>query len=87
MPIILRIDGNRIVVNPGDHLPIHVYVQNKDKSLEVKIDISGDQAVPMRPAKDKRIKTTSAFTKLALKLCQNNLQFLQNAVRIYYEAE
>lgn len=87
MPIILRIDGTRIVVNLGDHLPTHVHVQNKDKSLEVKIDISGDTAEAMRPAKDERIKTTPAFTKLASKLCQDNLQFLQNAVRIYYEAE
>ncbi|MEM8503855.1 MAG: DUF4160 domain-containing protein [Cyanobacteria bacterium P01_D01_bin.1] len=32
----------RVLVNPGDHNPIHVHVVSGE--LEVKIDISGDEA-------------------------------------------
>ena len=88
MPTILKLeDGVKVLVNPGDHTPVHVHVRNKDRSLEVKIDISGDVAKMMRPAKDERVKTTPKFTRFALERCQSNLKLLQNAARIYYEAD
>ena len=42
MPILLRDKGLRVLVNPGDHDPLHVHVINGE--LEVKIDISGEAA-------------------------------------------
>jgi pantothenate kinase len=86
LPILIRFSGKiRIIVYPGDHLPTHVHV--KDNQYEVKIDISGDIAQVIRSSKDERFKTTPKFTEKALQLCQANLEFLQEEVKIYYEAE
>ncbi len=88
MPKILRLNGGMsVIAYPGDHSPPHVHVKSKDGSLEVKVDISGDMAELMKPAKDERIKTNNAFTKRALAGCQENLDYLRQAVRIYYEAD
>lgn len=88
MPKILRLSGGAsVVVYPGDHPPIHVHVKSKDGLLEVKVDISGDVVREMRRARNERIKTTNAFTRLALKGCQENLGYLQQRVRQYYEAD
>ena len=88
MPKILRLSGGAsVVVYPGDHPPAHVHVKSKDGSLEVKVDISGDVVREMRKAKNERIKTTSAFTRLALKGCQENLDYLKQIVRQYYDAD
>ena len=75
----------RIIVYPGDHPPNHVHV--KDNRYEVKINISGDTAQVMRPSKKERFRTTPKFTEKALQLCQANLEFLKEEVKIYYEAE
>ena len=75
----------RIIVYPGDHPPTHVHV--KDDQYEVKVDISGDTAQVMHPSKKERFKTTSQFTAKVLQLCQANLDFLKEEVKIYYEAE
>ena len=86
MPILIRFAGKiRIIVYPGDRLPTHVHV--KDTQCEVKIDISDDVVKAMRPAKNERFTTTPKFTEKALQLCQTNLEFLKEEVRIYYEAE
>lgn len=86
MPILIRFAGKvRIIVYPGDHPPTHVHV--KDDQYEVKVDISGDTAQLMRPSKKARFKTTPKFTEKALQLCQANLDFLKEEVKIYYEAE
>jgi len=88
MPKILRLSGGvSVTVYPGDHPPTHVHVKSKDGLLEVKVDISGDTVKAMRPAKNERIKTTSAFTKQALQGCQDNLSYLKQTVRKYYEAD
>lgn len=86
MPVLIRASGKiRVFVYPGDHQPTHVHV--KDTQYEVKVDISGEEAKAMRPSKKERFKTTSQFTQKALQLCQDNLDFLQEEVRIYYAAE
>jgi len=86
MPILIRFAGKlRIIVYPGDHSPTHVHV--KDNQYEVKVDISGDTVQVMRPSKKERFKTTPKFTAKALQLCQANLDFLKEEVKIYYEAE
>lgn len=87
MPILFQIGDIRILVYPGDHLPLHVHVVTKDRSLEVKIDISGPVPVEMRPAKDERMKTTAKHTKRALKLCRDNLEVLKEGVEKYYAAQ
>lgn len=87
MPKILRLSGGiSVIVYPGHHTPAHVHVKSKDGSLEVKVDISGNTVKALRLAKNERIKTTSAFTKQALKGCQENLDYLKQIVRKYYEA-
>lgn len=88
MPKILRLGGGiSVTVYPGDHPPEHVHVKSKDGLLEIKVDISGDIVKAMRPAKHERIKTTKAFTKEALKGCQDNLAYLKQTVRKYYETD
>ena len=86
MPILIRFAGKvRIIVYPGDHSPTHVHV--KDTQYEVKVDISGDIVKAIPPSKKERFKTTPKFTEKALKLCQANLDFLKEEVKIYYAAE
>lgn len=87
MPILLKTGNVRVLVYPGDHLPIHVHVVTKDRSLEVKIDISGSEPMEMRPAKDERMKTTAKHTKRALKLCSDNLEMLREGAGKYYAAQ
>ncbi|PZO58696.1 MAG: hypothetical protein DCF15_04480 [Phormidesmis priestleyi] len=87
MPILLQTDDIRILVYPGDHPPIHVHVVTKNRSLEVKIDISCSEPMEMRPAKDERMKTTAKHTKRALKLCSDNLEILREGAEKYYAAQ
>ncbi|MEL6940124.1 MAG: DUF4160 domain-containing protein [Cyanobacteria bacterium J06598_1] len=82
-----RVGDLRIEAWPGDHNPLHVHVSTKNNELEAKIDISGDEVKVLRPAKNERIRTNSKHTKRALKLCQENLEYLQEAVRKYYDAQ
>ena len=77
----------RIRAWPGDHDPIHVHVSTKNGEYEVKIDISKDEVEALTPAKDERIRTTPKHTKRALRVCQENLEYLREAVRKYYEAQ
>ena len=87
MPVLLKTGDIRILVYPGDHPPMHIHVVTKDRSLEVKIDISGDEPMAMRPAKDERMKTTAKHTKRALKLCSDNLETLREGAEKYYAAQ
>ena len=86
MPVLIRLPGKiRVIVYPGDHPPTHVHI--KDTQYEVKVDISGDVVSVIEPSKKERFKTTPKFTQKALQICQANLQFLQEEVRVYYDAE
>ena len=87
MPTLLQAGDIRILVYPGDHPPIHVHVVTKDRSLEVKIDISGAEPVEIRPAQDERMKTTAKHTKRALELCSDNLEMLREGAEKYYAAQ
>ena len=87
MPVLLQTGDIRILVYPGDHPPIHVHVVTKDRSLEVKIEISGSEPTEMRPAKDERMKTTAKHTKQALELCRDNLEVLREGAEKYYAAQ
>ena len=87
MPTLLKTGNLRILVYPGDHTPIHVHVVTKDRSLEVKVDISGPEPVEMRPAKDERMKTTAKHTKRALQICSDNLEMLREGAQKYYAAQ
>ena len=87
MPTLLQTGNLRILVYPGDHPPMHVHVVTKDRSLEVKIDISGPEPIEMQPAKDERMKTTAKHTKRALQLCSDNLEMLKKGAEKYYAAQ
>lgn len=85
MPTLLSAEDLRILVYPRDHPPIHVHVITKDRSLEVKVDISDAAPIAMRPAKNERMKTTPRHTKRALQLCADNLAMLKRrAADVYY---
>ena len=60
MPILLRDKGLRVLVNPGDHEPLHVHVINGE--LEVKIDISGEVAQELENGHKHRNTTTAKHT-------------------------
>ncbi|NJM99385.1 MAG: DUF4160 domain-containing protein [Phormidesmis sp. RL_2_1] len=87
MPTLLQTGDIRILVYPGDHPPTHVHVVTKDRSLEVKVDISGSEPIEMQPAKDERMKTTAKHTRQALKLCSDNLEMLRVGAEKYYAAQ
>jgi len=82
MPILLRDRNLRILVNPGDHDPLHVHVISGD--LEVKIDISEDNVCVLEKGHKHRNTTTPKHTKMALALCQANLSYLQKEAKKYY---
>ena len=87
MPVLLQTGDIRILVYPGDHPPIHVHVVTKDRSLEVKIDLSGSELMEMRPAKDERMQTTAKHTNRVLELCRDNLEILREGAEKYYAAQ
>lgn len=82
MPILLRDKNLRVLVNPGDHNPLHVHVINSD--LEVKVDISGDEVCVLEKGHKHRNTTTAKHTKMALALCQANLQYPKREAEKYY---
>ena len=63
------------MVNPGDHNPLHVHVISAE--LEVKIDISGDQARVLEKGQKHQNTTNPRHIKMAIALCQTHLQYLQ----------
>jgi hypothetical protein len=82
MPILLKDKNLRVLVNPGDHDPLHVHVISGE--LEVKIDISGDEVCVLEKGHRHRNSTNAKHTKMALALCQENLQYLKVEARKYY---
>lgn len=82
MPILLRDKNLRVLVNPGDHDPLHVHVISSE--FEVKIDISGDQACVLEKGQKHQNTTNAKHTRAALALCQANLQYLKAEARKYY---
>ena len=82
MPILLRHKSLRVLVNPGDHNPLHVHVI--DGELEVKIDISGEAAQMLEKGRKRQITTTAKHTREAIALCQANLPYLKLEAAKYY---
>ena len=82
MPILLRHRSLRVLVNPGDHNPLHVHVI--DNKLEVKIDISGEQAKVLEKGRKHQNTTTARHTREAIALCQANLSYLKVEAAKYY---
>lgn len=82
MPILLRHRSLRVLVNPGDHEPLHVHVI--DGELEVKIDISGKEARILEKGRKHRNTTTAQHTREAIALCQANLSYLKVEAAKYY---
>lgn len=82
MPILLRDKNLKVLVNPGNHNPLHVHVISGE--LEIKIDISGDEVCVLEKGHRHRNTTNAQHTKIALALCQANLQYLQEEAQKYY---
>ena len=82
MPILLRHEGLRVLVNPGDHNPLHVHVI--DGELEVKIDISGEVVQVLEKGRKHQNTTTAKHTRAAIALCQANLPYLKAEAAKYY---
>ena len=82
MPILLRENNIRVLVNPGDHEPLYVHVI--DGELEVKIDISGDEASVLEKGRKHQNTTTAKHTREAIGLCQANLSYLKAEAAKYY---
>ena len=82
MPILLKENNIRVLVNPGDHNPLHVHVI--DGELEVKIDISGEEASVLEKGRKHQNTTTAKHTRAAIWLCQANLPYLKAEAAKYY---
>lgn len=82
MPVLLRDNSIRVLVNPGDHDPLHVHVISG--TLEVKIDISGEVARVLEKGHKHRNTTTAKHTQMALAICQANLPYLKEVAEQYY---
>ena len=82
MPILLRENSIRVLVNPGDHEPLHVHVINGE--LEVKVDISGDEVTVLEKGRKHQNTTTAKHTRAAIALCQANLPYLKSEATKYY---
>jgi hypothetical protein len=82
MPVLLKYNSLRVLVNPGDHNPLHVHVIDGD--LEIKIDISGEEARVLEKGRKHQNTTTAKHTKESLALCQANLSYLKVEAAKYY---
>ena len=76
MPILLRANNIRVLVNPGDLEPLHVHVI--DGELEVKIDISGDEASVLEKGRKHQNTTTAKHTREAIGLVSGQLAILES---------
>lgn len=76
MPILLRHKGLRVLVNLGDHDPIHVHVV--DGEPEVKIDISGEVAQVLEKGRKHQNTTKAKHTRAAIALCTRKLAILES---------
>lgn len=82
MPILLRENNIRVLVNPGDHEPLHVHVIEGE--LEVKIDISGNEVTVLEKGRKHQSTTTAKHTRAAISLCQAHLPYLKAEAAKYY---
>lgn len=77
MPEIFRTDGCVVKVFSNDYDPPHVHVSSAEQ--EVRIDVSGQEAVVLDYGKKKRQKADAKFTEKALRLVNARLAEVQAA--------
>jgi hypothetical protein len=77
------IDGFRFFILSNDHSPAHVHVRSgKGKgAFEVKIDISGSEAILVKGEEYSRAASDAKLRKKAIKLVDENLEELQTVWR------
>lgn len=73
------IDGFRFFILSNDHQPAHVHVRRgKGKgAFEVKIDISGSEAIFVKGEEYNRAASDAKLRKKAIRLVNENLEQLQ----------
>jgi len=73
------IQGFKFILPSNDHLPNHVHVYKGE--FEVRIDISGKNAVLMKGEEGSRAASDAKMRRTALKLVNENLLAIQQAWR------
>ena len=73
------IDGLRFFILSNDHEPAHVHVRKgKGKgAFEVRVDISGDEAILMKGEEYSRAASDAKLRKKAIRLVNENLTELK----------
>ena len=82
MALVFKQNGITVTVQTRDHRPPHVHVDSPDGS--VKIDISGKVPQLLLAGKRKRVKSTEAFEREALRMVADNLGICQETWRKYH---
>ncbi|MEL7067773.1 MAG: DUF4160 domain-containing protein [Cyanobacteria bacterium J06581_3] len=82
MALVFKRKGITVTVQTRDHRLPHVHVDSPDGS--VKVDISDEVPTIMQPSKKKRVKSSAAFEKEALKLIAENMELCREAWRKYH---
>ena len=82
MALVFKRKGITVTVQTRDHRPPHVHVDSSAGS--VKVDISNEVPTLMLVGKKKRVKSTAAFEREALKLVSENLELCREAWRKYH---
>lgn len=65
-----------------EHPPAHVHVESPKYSVE--IDISGTEPKIVRRSKKRRVTTTEAFNRKALRLVAENIELCKQKWRDYH---
>ena len=71
------IDGFKFILPSNDHRPNHVHVSKGN--FEVRIDISGNEALLMKGEENSRAASDAKMRRKALTLVNNNLRAIQKA--------
>jgi len=82
MALVFKKNGVTVTVQTRDHRPPHVHVDSSAGS--VKVDISGDVPQLLLKGKKKRVNSTEAFEREALKMVTENLESCRAAWRKYH---
>ena len=82
MALVFKRRGITVTVQTRDHRPPHVHVDSPDGS--VKVDISDEMPKIMPTSKKKRVKSTAAFEREALKLVGEHIDLCREAWRKYH---
>lgn len=82
MALVFKQNGITVTVQTRDHRPSHVHVDSPDES--VRVDISGEVPQLLLTGKKRRVKTTEAFEREALKMVANNLEICRETWRKYH---